>query len=212
VRALESRIEARTREARGEQGVTTLELLFVVSVLTLATSIGVAVAGEWRGRAAAMAAARLLLQQVRTARAFAVREGVQVGVVFTITAGGERVFRLHRDGNANGIRRTDVDRGVDPPLGSSLRLADWFPGSSLRVPRPLPPIEDGAAVAAGSDPIRLAGGSSILSCSPTGTLTAGTVYVAGARGEAFAVRMLGATGRLRLFEYAPHSSTWLTRW
>jgi hypothetical protein len=189
-----------------------VESLFVVTLLVIVASSGVAVAGEWRGRLRAQGAARLLRDQIRLARASALRDGVSVGLVFARSPGDELVFRLHRDGNANGVRRAEADRGVDPPVQEAVRLADWFAGTSLRIPAALPGIEDGAPVAAGSDPIRLSGGSSVLSCTPAGTVTAGTVFVAGARGEAFAVRTLGSTGRLRVFEFDPSTATWVGRW
>jgi len=119
---------------------------------------------------------------------------------------------MYRDGNGNGIRQADTVSGVDPPLGARLRLRDWFAGTSIRIARPLPPVDEGAMLTAGSDAVRLSGGGSILSSGPTGTMTSGTVYVAGGRREAFAIRVLGPTGRVRLFEYRMATDRWQERW
>jgi type II secretory pathway pseudopilin PulG len=203
---------SRTRGARAAVGATTLETLFVLAVLSIMAGMTVVVGAEWRGRSRAVGAARLVMQQVRVARALAVRDGANVGLVFRRDTRGALTFRIYRDGNGNGVRRADIDRSVDPPMATTIRLDDWFAGTALRVPSSLPPIDDGPGVAEGSDPIRLAGGSSILSCAPSGTLTPGTIYVAGPRNEAYAVRLLGPTGRVRLFEYANSTSAWIERW
>jgi hypothetical protein len=192
-------------------GATVLELMFVVGLVAVVSSMTVASAAEWRARTRSTGAARLVLAQVRLARAYAVKDGVNVGVVFRADSRGEQVFRLYRDGNDNGVRQADIDRGTDLPIGAAVRLSDTFSGTSLQVPVTLPAIEDGGSVAAGSNPIRLSGGGAILSCSPFGSATSGTLYVAGTRGEAFAIRILGTTGRLRLFEFNAASGDWVER-
>ena len=156
-------------------------------------------------------AARTVLTQVRLARAMAVREGTHVALVFDTDAGGETTFRMHRDGNDNGVRRDEATAGIDRPLGPIVRLSDLFSGTGFRIPVALPPIEDGPTLAAGGSGVRLSGTGTILSCGPTGTATSGTLYVAGRRGDVYAVRLLGATGRLRLFEYQRASSVWVER-
>jgi glutamate synthase domain-containing protein 3 len=61
--------------------------------------------------------------------------------------------------------------------------------------------------AAGSDPVKL-GASNLLSFTPLGTSTSGSVFVRGRDGSQFAVRVLGATGRARVLRYVPHSGEW----
>lgn len=194
-----------------QAGASLIETVFAVGVLSVAGVLGTSAAADWRDRARIEGAARMVLGQVRMARALAVREGTHVAIVFRADGAGDFSFTVHRDGNGNGVRREEADSNVDPPLGSGTRLSDWFPGTTFRVPISLPPLEDGAPVPAGSSGVRLAGGSSVLSCSPTGTTTSGTVYVAGRRGEVFAVRLLGATGRVRIFEHRSTHSDWIER-
>jgi hypothetical protein len=191
--------------------VTLLEAVFVLGTALVVGTVAVASVGEWRARSRSLGAARLVMMQVRVARALAVREGVQVGLVFRENS-GDTVFRVHRDGNGNGLRKADVDRGIDPPTGPETRLEDWFAGTALRIPATMPGLDPGTVLTAGSRPVRLSGGGSILSCGPSGTTASGTLYVAGARGDTLAVRILGSTGRLRLFEYAHASGQWRERW
>jgi hypothetical protein len=196
---------------RRQRGVSLLEAVFVVGLLLTLAMTTVAGVGEWRARSRVAGAARFLLTHVRLARALAVREGSHVALVFTREADGDATFRLHRDGNDNGVRLVDVESGVDPPVGSRVRLGDYFSGVAFGVPVPLPPIEEGAGLPAGTDPVRLSGGGRVLSCAPTGGLTGGSLYVSGRAGQTFAVRLLGGTGRLRLFEYSAAESRWVER-
>ncbi len=196
---------------RQQKGISLVESLFALGVLSAASLLGIGAAAQWRERGRIEGAARTVLTQVRLARAMAVREGTHVALVFDTDADGETVFRMHRDGNDNGVRRDEAVAGVDHPLGPIVRLSEGFSGTGFRIPISLPPIEDGPTLAAGSSGVRLSGTGTILSCGPTGTTTSGTLYVAGRRGDVYAVRLLGATGRLRLFEYQRASSVWVER-
>jgi hypothetical protein len=54
------------------------------------------------------------------------------------------------------------------------------------------------------------GAARILTMSPDGTATSGTLYVQGRRAQ-YAVRVLGATGRTRVFKYDTGARTWISR-
>jgi len=59
------------------------------------------------------------------------------------------------------------------------------------------------------DGVRI-GSARILTMSPDGTATAGTLYLHGRRSQ-FAVRILGATGRVRVLQFHQGTRTWRTR-
>jgi hypothetical protein len=200
------------RPRQKDLGTGVLEVLFTLALVAIVAASAAALGGEWRGRLRALAAARLVANQVRLARVFALEESRHVALVFRRRPGADLWFQMHRDGNNNGVRQAETQSGTDPPVGSAIRLSDWFAGTSLAIPRDLPPIDQGPRLAAGSDPVKLSGGTAVLSCGPGGTATAGTIYIAGPRGEAFAVRVLGPTGRLRIFEYSDHAGGWEEQW
>jgi hypothetical protein len=106
-------------------------------------------------------------------------------------------FRMYVDGNHNGVRTGDITTGIDVPLEPAVRLADLYPGVAIAI--------DGGA---GTDPVRL-GPSNLLSFTPLGTSTPGSIFVRGRDGSQFAVRVLGATGRARVERYVPHRRTWI---
>jgi hypothetical protein len=101
------------------------------------------------------------------------------------------------DANRNGVRTLDISAGIDPPLDEPVSLGDLYPGTSIAV-----------SGAAGEDPLRL-GVSNLLSCTPLGTCTPGSVFVKGRDGSQFAIRVLGATGRARVQRFNARTGTWV---
>ena len=70
-----------------------------------------------------------------------------------------------------------------------------------------PDVDDQAGT--GADGVRI-GRARIETMSPDGTATPGTLYLHGRRTQ-FAVRVLGATGRVRVLEYLPGERQWIPR-
>ena len=118
-------------------------------------------------------------------------------------------FQTYVDGNRNGVLTADIARGIDVPdhgerttrLSLLRRRVRHHAGRHRHRSRSHS-IRD--------DPIQI-GSSTLLSFSPTGTSTSGTVFIRGVRGNQFAVRVLGATGRTRIFEFNFGERTWLAR-
>jgi hypothetical protein len=159
-------------------------------------------------RARAIGAARALALTLHRERMDAVRTGRACGLRFE-DDGGRIVYTRVADGNGNGLRTAEVADGTDPTRSTRTRIADDFAGVRFAVVDDVPPIDGGASLAAGSDPIRI--GSSILAFSPSGTATSGTLYLASADDRQFAVRVLGATGRVRIFEFDRSGARWVPR-
>ena len=194
---------ARTRPAA--PGYTLLEL--VLSVATAATLAGMAipVATSTVDHLRTSAAARHVAARIATARLDAIRRSTTVALRFE-RAGEDYSFSTVIDGNANGIRAADITRGDDRVLSPPERLAHNFSGVVFGLHPGVPDI-DGAA---GSlDGVRI-GSSAFLSLTPLGTSTSGTLYVRGRRAQ-FAVRILGATGRVRVFRYDGGIRRWTSR-
>jgi hypothetical protein len=69
---------------------------------------------------------------------------------------------------------------------------------------------DGTETTADADPIRV-GRSRMLSFSPTGTSSTGTVYLRGRGRRQLAVRVLGVTGRIRALWFDFGAGRWQPR-
>ena len=130
------------------------------------------------------------------ARAQAVMRSSYVAIRFEEQPSGIG-FRTYIDGNGNGVRTLDIEGNVDRPLDTLTYLSDQFPGVAIAV-----------GGTAGTDPVRL-GSTNILSFTPLGTATAGSVFVRGRDRSQYVVRILGTTGRTRVQRYIEHLGTWV---
>lgn len=130
------------------------------------------------------------------ARAHAVLRSSHVALRFVEDRSGF-TFQTFVDDNQNGVRSGDIAAAVDRALDRPTRLPDLFPGVDIAIRPEL-----------GPDPVRI-GSSGLLSFTPLGTATPGTVYVRGRDGTQLAVRVLGATARARVLRYVPHTGEWI---
>ncbi len=183
-----------------------LELTFAVSAAMVIAAAAaprlLASADEIR----AAGAARYVATRLHGARLAAVSRSAAVGWQFVGSPTGGYTFAPYQDGNGNGIRSREIQDGIDPQVGPAERLPNQFPGVEFGALPGLPPVEPGGT-APGNDPIRLGTGS-ILTFTPTGTATAGTLYILGRNRRQYAVRVLGETGRTRVLRFNPTTGRW----
>jgi prepilin-type N-terminal cleavage/methylation domain-containing protein len=177
-------------------GYTLIELLFAVALVTVVSGIAVASVARTVERARGQAAARYLAARMTLARTQAVTWGSAVALRFEQTRDG-LVFSAYRDGNRNGVLTADIQQGLDRQIEPPMPLAEQFPGVDIGLAR-------GIAL---SDPVHI-GRTSLLSFSPLGTSTSGSIYVLGADGTQWAVRVLGATGRVRILRHSATTDEW----
>ncbi len=117
-------------------------------------------------------------------------------------------FRTYVDGNGDGVLARDINRGVDPPIGTDERLDRRFSGVTFGICPGVTPVVPGDPFDV-SDPIQI-GRSTIMSFNPDGSSTAGTVYIRGLLANQFAVRVLGVTARARVFHFDFSDGKWRT--
>ena len=177
------------------RGYSLVELLFAVAIMATVSAIAVPQSLAAIDRARAMSAARFLASRLAVARSQAVMRSTHVALRFEDGPSGI-TFRMFVDGNRNGVRTADISAGTDIPVEPPVLLGELYQGVAIAV-----------SGAAGSDPVKL-GASNLLSFTPLGTSTSGSVFVRGRDGSQFAVRVLGATGRARVLRYLPHSGEW----
>lgn len=115
-----------------------------------------------------------------------------------------------RDGNGNGVRTAEVRSGVDPTLSGPHRLEslieDMTPGFPPRRSFPRIPPARGALGALG-DPVKF-GPSNVISFSPLGTSSSGTLYVTDGQRQLWGVRLYGHTTRVRVWRFTWDSGRW----
>jgi Tfp pilus assembly protein FimT len=163
-----------------DAGYTLMELMFATGLFVLLAGIAVPQVLAGLDRSRTHAAARFLAARMALARAAAVTRSATVALRFTGDAPAVSIATIV-DGNRNGVRSAEIASGVDRPIHDPFALEQIFPGVVIELPQ--------------------FGASGILSFTPVGTATSGTVYVRGRQGARFAVRVLGATGRTRVLRY-----------
>ena len=187
------------------RGYSLLELIFALGLVAALAGIAVPIASGTIDYVRTSGAARYAAACVAAIRLDAVRRSTTVAIRF-VPAGADYAFATFLDGNGNGLRAADVTSGVDRPIKPNEQLSDRFAGTSFGL---LPGIPDLDGASGSSDGVRI-GSSSFLSAAPNGSCTGGTLYVHGRRSQ-YAVRILGATGRVRFYSFDTGAGRWITK-
>lgn len=192
-----------------DRGATLAETLIATGIVVVAVGISVPLVTTGRHEQRVINAARHVGGQIVLARAGAARRGTAVGIRFTGVGYGV-AFRRYVDGNGNGVRTVDIESGIDTPVGAETRLGDRFAGVRFELSPAAPAIGGSTPAGAGADPVNL-GASDILSLTPLGTATSGTLYLRSREGHQAAVRVLGATARVQIFQFDFQAGRWRPR-
>jgi prepilin-type N-terminal cleavage/methylation domain-containing protein len=198
---------------RAAGGWTLVELLVVLAILAVVALLGAPSLLRAMGDTRMRLAVSEVTSSMRLARAHAVRHGEKVGLRFDTSGGaGKAVWVLYRDGDGDGVRADDIERGTDPRvrdggfrrLGRAVRFG--FPPG----PPPRDPGDPRRRLGGLDDPIRF-NRSDMASFDPLGTATPGSVYLTDGRERLAAVRITGRTGRMQVLYYDRAREVWSSR-
>jgi hypothetical protein len=148
-------------------------------------------------RARTFAAARYLAHQCGVARILAIVRSAAVALRFD-ERDGEIRMQMFVDGNGNGVRTREIEAGIDVALDVAATLGARFPAVRIGIAPEL---------GIGGDPVRIGNGS-LLSFTPLGTATAGSIFVVGKDGTQLVVRVLGPTARTRVQHIDRRTRAW----
>jgi len=124
-------------------------------------------------------------------------------------SGGRYQYAFYADGDGDGVRSNDIASGRDPLIGEPHDLPDRYEGIDFGLlPEAIPEVPPGSGVLPpGSDPVRF-GRSDIITFTPRGTSSSGTLYLSDGQATVAAVVVYGATGRLRLWRFDRDRWVW----
>lgn len=191
--------------AGNERGAAAIDVVVSAALILVTAAVALPAVGGAMDREHALMGARYLAGLMQRARFEALRRGTSVALRFDPEDPG--AVQLFADGNGNGVLQRDIDSGLDRPITAPDRLSDHARGVAPRINQGVRDAASGVTLAAGSDPLRI-GRTSLLSFGPGGTATAGTVYVAAGNGPQLAIRVFGATGRVRVLEFDAQAGRW----
>lgn len=191
------------------KGYTLAELLVVLAIVAMAVAVALPAAAMLRDGGRAAAGARTMATILSAQRWKSVAGHHVRGLQFR-KIGNTWSFREVKDGNGNGLRTAEITRGIDPVLTPDDALERQVADVRLGFPAggPFPEAPPGTdLLGAGDDPVRF-GRSDLVSFSPVGSASSGTLYVTDGKSALYAVVLFGPTARLRVWRYRPLERRW----
>jgi type II secretory pathway pseudopilin PulG len=185
-------------------GYTVVEFLFVVGMAATLGSLAVPQVLTGLDDFRTAGAARHISARLQRARMDAVVRSADVALQVTQTAVGYS-YAVYVDGNRNGVRTIEIQRGTDSRLVAPERLVDQFPGVDFGAVPGLPAVDPGGTPP-GDDPIRL-GAANLATFTASGTSSSGSLYIRG-RNAQYVVRIYGQTGKTRVLRFDARSRQW----
>jgi prepilin-type N-terminal cleavage/methylation domain-containing protein len=198
-----------TRRSSAPKGYSLVELLAALAIVAIAVAVTLPAAAQLRDAGRAAAGARTMATRLSALRWKSTAGGRSTGFQFRRVGSGW-TWREVVDGNGNGLRAAEIARGVDEVAGEVETLERSVPHVTFGFPPEgvypeAPPGTD--LLRAGDDPVRF-GVSDIVSFSPLGASSSGTLYVTDGRRGLFAIVLFGPTTRLRVWRWDQEARRW----
>jgi hypothetical protein len=191
------------------RGLSLVEALVWVTLAGIVLAVMLPATADLQSSGRAAAGARRLALAIQAQRWNAVAHNRSHGLFF-FDSGGHWSWYEVADGNGNGLRTTEVRNGTDTVLSGPHRLEDRIQGVRLGflpgggIPR-IPPNR--GTVGDDGDPVRF-GRSDLVSFSPLGSASSGTLYVTDGKHRQFGVVLFGPTARVRVWRYDDRTGQW----
>jgi prepilin-type N-terminal cleavage/methylation domain-containing protein len=197
-------VRKRTSHANG---YTLAEMLVTVAIIGLFVLVSIPAFGSIQRRFALRAATAQLRAVFHATRIRAIARGQHSGLRF-FRVGGEWNFAVYDDGDGDGLRNDDIARGVDtlvaPPrviFPESRVITIGLLDRTIKDP-------DGQNLTPRDSPVQF-NRSALASFSPYGESTPGTIYITDRGRDLWAVRVYGATAKIRVTRYDAATRTWV---
>ena len=192
---------------RRKAGFSLAEVITAVAIIGILAATTVPAFAAFRRRSSVIAQAAQIRSVFRAARMRAITRNANAGVRFT-QRGSNWLYALYDDGDGDGIRSNDIAAGIDRCFKAPSLLLPEFNVATVGVLSSTIRDPDGDPLRPTASPVQF-GSSATCSFGPTGSATPGTIYLTSGEGELFAVRVLGASGKVRMLRYRGGARKWV---
>jgi hypothetical protein len=188
------------------RGYTLIDTVVTTALCTVLGATAMPLIGGAMERERTIIGTQYLAAQMQRARLESLKRARAVAVHIELVGDRTRL-QLFVDGDGDGVLQRDIDLGTDPQLAPGEFIDSHARDVSLRINQPIVDAGGTSDLSPGDDPLRI-GATALLSFSPFGGATAGTLYVAARRGPQMAIRVFGGTGRIRIMTFDAHARQW----
>jgi hypothetical protein len=197
---------ARASGRPSEPGFTVSEVLLTISISGLVAALALPACLDFYRSASLSALSRKLAGFLFSSRAQAVLRKQSLALVFEREGEGWRCF-MAEDGDGDGVRRDDLDRGRDPIVGEVLQLRQGAARLGILAGRIPDPSGHGYLAGNAADPVR-AGAGDIITFTAHGTATPCSLYMTDGTSEMRVIRVYGGTSKIHLLRWKTGWTEW----
>ncbi len=194
---------------RFQRGLCLAEMLVVLVLGLVGMTFAMPSLAHLRDGGRAAAGARCMVSTFRALRSKSVTLRRARGLLFEQTSDGWIWWEVE-DGNGNDLRVAEVRSGVDPIRSGPHRLGELVEHAALGFPPTpaIPRLPPRTGVIDERDgPIQF-GKSDLVSFTPLGSASSGTLYVTDGRMGLHAVVLYGPTAKIRVWRYDAGRRRW----
>jgi len=196
------------RANRRQLGISTTELVAVIAVSGLLTTVGGSSLNDARRGAAMTRSVAQVHGLLVRCRAVAVLRSRRCAVVFDRQVDGSWRCFVAEDGDGDGVRRVDISSGTDPVVDGAIVIDAGGAGPGILGDGSVPdPSGSGRLGGDLGDPIR-AGLGNIITFSSNGTARPSSVYFTDHSRRMVVLRIYGGTGRINRLSWQRGWSQW----